>query len=233
MKKLLPLLIATAALCAPAFAQNSSPTPAPSPTVTPEAALTGSGNALRAAGDWAAAIALAQPFVTGTFVYSPGQSGLTDAQQLNNIAISVITSATGSAAGAQAAHDYAIAKGNYGQAASYSANQLRNPAQAAAEQTTANNLMAPCDPYFIGVLFKYLTLSGQNENAAIVAYLQTQKQFISGGVANVLYGAFNPVVASKEDLLAFYGLLLQSVESNQQNAAFIGKVLDQQNKLNH
>ena len=228
--------LAAAILSLIAFAGNSfaqTPTPSPTPPLSPSAALTGSANALSAARDWTDEEALALPLVTGSYVYTPAQVGLTNAQLLLNRAIEIVTSSTGNIAGAQAAHDYAISKGDYGQAASYSAgNVMRNPAQAVTEQTTANNLMAPCSPEFAVVLFGYETLAGRNVNAAIVSYIQSLTHTVSVSTANRFYGAFNPIIASKTDLLAFYELLLQSVESNTVNAPFIGKILDQENKLN-
>lgn len=230
-------LLAAAILSLIAFAgysqaQTTGGTSAVTGTValTPEQVLSGSAATFITAKDWPDLVTLAQPFIIGSYIPVAPVNGYTDAQQLNNQAINYVIRATQAISGVQAAHDYAVSKQHWGAAANLTLTNLKNPKAAITELQNAINLN-PASTGLKTTMLLYQAKAGQNVNAAIVSYIKSQPGMLPSSDARNLYAAFNTPQASETDLLAFYNLMLQSVESNQSNAAFIGKLLDQKNKL--
>lgn len=203
-------------------------------TLNAEQVLSGSAAALVKAQDWPDLMTMAAPFVSENYIYDPGVNGWNDVGLLNNQAIGYMITGTSKLAGVQAAHDYAVSKLAWTAAAGISGGPLRNPQQAITEFQNAINLSTQPNSAnsMQPQMLLYQAKAGQNVNSAIMTFLNSQTAYINGGMANNLYSAFNYIAASKTDTLAFFSLLLQSVESNQANAAFVGKIIDQENKLN-
>jgi hypothetical protein len=219
-------LLAAAILLGIAITGNSqaqTPTPAPAPA---DVVLAGSANALIAASNWAGLIALAEPFVTGSFTYAP-RNMWTTTQRLGNLAIHLVTLGTIETQGPLAGHDYAAREGDFMAAADLSSGWLHNPAQAVVESGSAIGLSAPAHVEWVARNLFYQARAGQIGNAQITAFLKSQTAFISANAADSLYQAYNPVGASPADAEAFYGLFLGAVENTAQSAAFLGKVKSQ------
>ena len=229
MIKSIKIAVLLSLVAAAGFAQ--SPTPSPTPAMSQQAMLGGSANILKTAGNWTGVESLAQPLITGSFAYAPLQA-LTDIQNTSNLAIALMGSAISNMQSKQAAHDYLVGMLDYIDAANMSGVALHNYPQAVLESGSAIAMATPPKTEWLARKLLYQARTGLNMNAQIVGFLQSQTSAIDAATGLDLYIAYNPIVATKADLLSFYELLLQSVESNQANAAFIGRVLDQVNKLN-
>ena len=212
-------------------AQTPTPSPAPVPTNPLTAAMAAQGNTFKASGNWAGLISTMQPEITSSYVYTPGEANIADAQSANNLAIQFVVTAIRETAGIGAAHTYALQENAFMTAANYSFIALHNPAQAVTESGEAVAASAPANAEWTAQNLFYQVRAGQAGNTQVVGLLNAQTSLISQAAGNWLYQAYNPVGAAKSDLRAFYQTLVQSVENNTANAAFIGKILDQINKL--
>jgi len=216
-------LLAAAILGLIAFAGNSqAQTPAPTPTPPPWDALRASVAPLIVAHEWDRVIATGSAAISGTWLAVVN----TDAANLNNAGITIVHNAINAMSGRVAGRTFALSMGAYSMAADDSF-VMRRFADAISDLQRANS----GDPFFQALLFKYQAAAGQNVNTAIVAFLNAQPGIIQIKVADICYQSFKYAGTPQADVLSFYNLLLQSVESNQANAAWIGKILDQKNKL--
>ena len=214
------------------FAQTTTGTTDTSGTavvIATNSDLRTAADALVKAQNWEGLQTLVDPYITGPFVYID-PSAMTEAQKMLNSAIDYKDQVVFRLSGAQAAHDWAISKGRWQLAANFSFYQFKNPTQAFTELDKHLALM-PGDAYAQAKRLLFRSVNGENVNADIVSLVKAQTSFINGGVVDQLYKAYKASLATPADNVAFYTLLLQSMESNQGNAAMIGKLIDQKNKL--
>ena len=179
--------------------------------------------------NWTAVVNLCTPLAVGNYVYDS-----TDAsQQLANTAINYMGRALGftvggGAAGGSnpAAYDFYVAHKFYSGAAGCA--QYFNPAKAVENQLLVVAIEPTTNNKANLLLFK--KLAGTNVNAEAMTFLQSVDD-INKNVAQALFNAFSPGKSTVADAIAYYNQLLLVVESNEANADFIGRVLDQKNKL--
>lgn len=225
------LLAAVILLSGIVFAGNSqAQTTTGTVALTPSQTLDAAASEKIAAKDWDGLIALAESNIIGNYIADPGINGWTDTGYLNNHSIDYVITATGNKSGWQAAHDYAASKLAWQRAATITLNNIKSPQAAIAELQKAISAN-PSSLSLQAYMLQFRARAGQNVNTEIVSFITSRNAMLDYWTANNLYGAFNTIQAQKADVLAFYDLLLQSVESNQANAAFIAKVIDQKDKL--
>jgi len=73
--------------------------------------------------------------------------------------------------------------------------------------------------------------SGANVNAEIVAFLGTLQGKLPPNKAVILFNAFSPALATKDEAISFYDTLLRSVEADANSAPLLRRILDQKTKL--
>lgn len=73
--------------------------------------------------------------------------------------------------------------------------------------------------------------SGANVNAEITAFLSSLQGKLPTNKGVILFNAFSPATATREEAISFYDTLLRSVEANAGSAPFLRRILDQKTKL--
>jgi cytochrome c-type biogenesis protein CcmH/NrfG len=73
--------------------------------------------------------------------------------------------------------------------------------------------------------------SGANVNAEITAFLSSLQGKLPTNKGVILFNAFSPAAATREEAISFYDTLLRSVEANAGSAPFLRRILDQKTKL--